>query len=286
MLYPSLASSVWDSERQAGWYHTWLMQASNLPHTSRYECLIRIGAGWPVNFISILVIWVSCWSVPTTWGISTTIKIFSWVDPFSLGWCSGYHGWRDRGRSHQVFGPSLFGRIRPVWQGSLCKRNKQVSKPVQWLLMTPHCWFPCCDSSFASGLGTFWCQRKTTLCWRNGWNQFWNRCCWSRTLKWDWVLGFLFGFSFCPALCGSRYSSSSLETQFFSSFIFRTETWWKIHICFSSLREFTGLHQRWSTDSAKRSTTLNLFTTGPTRWVLHTPIWNCNDQWCIWRGND
>lgn len=205
MLYPSLASSVWDSERQAGWYHTWLMQASNLPHTSRYECLIRIGAGWPVNFISILVIWVSCWSVPTTWGISTTIKIFSWVDPFSLGWCSGYHGWRDRGRSHQVFGPSLFGRIRPVWQGSLCKRNKQVSKPVQWLLMTPHCWFPCCDSSFAAGLGTFWCQRKTTLCWRNGWNQFWNRCCWSRTLKWDWVLGFLFGFSFCPALCGKSW---------------------------------------------------------------------------------
>lgn len=137
----------------------------------------------------------------TTCGQSKTIKIFSWVDAFSIGWCSGYHCWRDRGRSYQVFGPSLFGRIQPVWQGSLSKRNKQVSKPVQWRLMTPHCWFPCCDSSFAAGLGTFWCLRETTVCWRNGWNQFWNRCCWSRTLKWGWDLGVLFVFSSCSALC-------------------------------------------------------------------------------------
>lgn len=71
--------------------------------------------------------------------------------------------------------------------------------------MTPHCWFPCCDSRFAAGLGTFWCLRKTTVCWRNGLNQFWSRCCWSRTLKWGWVLGFLFGFSSCSALCGKSW---------------------------------------------------------------------------------
>lgn len=219
-IYPRLASSVNDAERQAGWYHTRLMQASYLAHTSRYECLTRIGAGWSVNFISntshLSLLLVNS----TTCGISKIIKIFSWVDPFSIGWCSGYHGWRDRGRYYQVFGPSLFGRIQPAWQGSLCKRNKQVSKPVQWRLMTPHCWFPCCDSSFAAGLGTFWCLRKTTVCWRNGLNQFWNRCCWSRTLKWGWVLGFLFGFPLVllyvlKAKYGSRYVSSAIAPKFF-----------------------------------------------------------------------
>lgn len=50
-------------------------------------------------------------------------EIFFPVCPSSLGRCPGDHGWRYRGGSDQVYGPSLFGRLSSVWQGSFWKRH-------------------------------------------------------------------------------------------------------------------------------------------------------------------
>lgn len=133
-------------------------------------------------------------------------NIFSPVRPSSAGRCLGDHGWGDRGGSDQVYGLSLFGRLPPVWQGSFCKRHRQVRITVcllaSALSMSPF-------QLFAAGLGTFWCPTTTTLCSIIGWYPFWSRCYWSRIIRCVKVLFFICLFVFFSSQSCSPLSVKS-----------------------------------------------------------------------------